>query len=1076
MKPPIIFEPLLVGRDHELDQLHKWLDSTFEGNGKTVFISGEAGSGKTRLINEFLSQARKKDINLITGWCLSNAAIPYFPFIEALSGFSQSMNNLFAYDPFQVEGRGNSVNTQISSFENSQTFAPQVRMDQIFASVSRELLYLSAKKPTILVLEDIHWADSASLALLHYISRAIRSESVFVLASFRSEELNSDLDGQPLPLVESLRLMGRESLYEKIDLPRLNAAQISKMASSILGGNLDQNFIEKLANESQGNPLFIVESLTMLVNDGSLTKGDGKWCLSIDKFGTPLKIKDLILQRLSALKTKHRRILDVASVIGDKFDSILIGAVMGQDSLQILEKLTLIAQSTSLVCCEGNYYRFDHAKTREVIYDVIPTPLKIGYHAKIGERLEKVNKSILEFRVSDLAYHYQKAGNDEKSLKYALAAGKDALCKFSNAEAIKHFTYVLENAATIEDFTLDKTSAIEGIGDALFAEGRFEESERIFQSLCDSDSGIIRLRALRKWMHASFLRGNIAYSVELLDKAKEYAYFDRIEYARVRLSVGWALGFRGKIKEGISHIEESLAIFEEANSISDIAEALYNLAELYITENRIEDAIAAVQRSLFFYKEIEDIRGEMEAHFRAGHVFFNCKLLCEASESYSKTVEIGRRIGDYNRMAWATSYLSWVSESKGDLKEALSINQRAVEYSEKTDSFYAQSISYASFVRLYSKLGDVVSAEKYYEKLMITRSDISTSASKLSQVVIVRSEADICAARGEWKRACDFFGESLKLLRGSLFESLTEAEIRADYAWALKKRGFFSEAEDQVKKIETLTAKLENMFERANIKAFLIARRRQGSADEVDIRLDLLNLGKGIGTLLRINDLVPSQFLLLKLPVSFSFEEGVLNLKGKKITSFSELCIKFTLKVVKEEAFSFKPLIFFMDDFGKVMSVKPEIRNLIPQEIAKEKDESLCSSALFDSARNKETTCEFELPSAQKAFDYLVCAFIEDYVRNRFSIEQSGWRTLAEISKYGEIPLHSVYGRNTRFGVAISELERRGLVEKRFYSGERGRGGKILRIRVYYDKEMVKKVLESRLKKTTKINSNIAEI
>ena len=127
---------------------------------------------------------------------------------------------------------------------------------------------------------------------------------------------------------------------------------------------------------------------------------------------------------------------------------------MGQDSLQILEKLTLIAKSTSLVCCEGNYYRFDHAKTREVIYDVIPTPLKIGYHAKIAERLEKVNKSIREFRVSDLAYHYQKAGNDEKSLSM-LWLRKDALCKFSNAEAIKHFTYVLENTATIEDFTLE---------------------------------------------------------------------------------------------------------------------------------------------------------------------------------------------------------------------------------------------------------------------------------------------------------------------------------------------------------------------------------------------------------------------------------------------------------------------------------------------------------------------------------------------------------------------------------------------------------------------------------------------
>ena len=218
-------------------------------------------------------------------------------------------------------------------------------------------------------------------------------------------------------------------------------------------------------------------------------------------------------------------------------------------------------------------------------------------------------------------------------------------------------------------------------------------------------------------MRASFLRGNIAYSAVQLNKAKEYSHFDKLEYARVRSNVGWALGFRGKIKEAIELIEESLVVFDEAYSLSDMAEAMYNLSELYVTEGRPNDAIAAVQRSIGYYQELGDFRGEMEALFRSGHVFFNCRLYDEAIQSYSKTEEIGQRIGDYNRMAWATSYLSWVCESKGDLKQAIIYNEKTVEYSEKTDSFYAQSIAYAGFIRLYSKLGDLFNAEKYYEKL-----------------------------------------------------------------------------------------------------------------------------------------------------------------------------------------------------------------------------------------------------------------------------------------------------------------------------------------------------------------------
>ena len=408
LKVGILAEPVLVGRERELEELQHYLELAMEGKGTTVFVSGEAGTGKTRVVNEFLSSAKqKKEITTLTGWCLSNAGIPYFPFVEAFSAYFSTLNK-----------KNDSASPQQSSVQAASEYAgqlgneelelnswlkgpvkaglsgtperlsPQAWKDQTFAAVTKALLSISADKPTVLFIDDVHWADSASLALLHYISRSIVSAKVLVLATFRSEDLNPDSEGRPHPLVEALRLMGREDLFEEVKLPSLTQKDVSLLAENMVGGRIQLALAEKLADESQGNPLFVVESLRMLSEKGSLVQENNRWRLSIDELGIPNKIKDIILRRVGVLKPNQRKLLDLASVIGSKFDPELLGALLGQDSLEVLETLSAIAKSTSLVVCEGSYYRFDHAKCRDALYEEISPPLRKAYHGRVAERLE----------------------------------------------------------------------------------------------------------------------------------------------------------------------------------------------------------------------------------------------------------------------------------------------------------------------------------------------------------------------------------------------------------------------------------------------------------------------------------------------------------------------------------------------------------------------------------------------------------------------------------------------------------------------------------------------------------------
>ncbi len=505
MEQKTLAEPVLVGRERELDELHHFLQLAADGRGRTVFISAEAGVGKTRLLQEFIDYAkREKNIVILSGWCLFNAGVPYFPFIEAFSNYYSALGEKSGKEELELNSWLKSpAKSELSG--KLEYLSPQALKDQTFAAVAKTIHSIASQNRVVLVIEDIHWADSASLALIHYIARGINnSEKVLVLATFRSEELTSDSEGYPHLLIETLSMMRREDLFSEIKLASLNQSCIVKMAENMLGGRLGQELAEKIAVESEGNPLFVVESLRMLHECKCLVLKNGEWNLTTKEIGMPYKIKDIIIQRLARLNYAQRQILEVASVIGEEFDPGLLSAVIEQDSLEVLETLNIISHSTALVRFDENRCRFDHARSREALYETLAPLLRRKYHGRIGEYLENARTAV--FLASDLAYHFAHADNKEKASKYALAAANDELKKWSNTQAIKHFQYSLHNIPG--ERSEERRTALEGLGDAYSANCMYAEAIKAFDELAASETGVIRLRALRKAMDAAFLKGD----------------------------------------------------------------------------------------------------------------------------------------------------------------------------------------------------------------------------------------------------------------------------------------------------------------------------------------------------------------------------------------------------------------------------------------------------------------------------------------------------------------------------------------------------------------------------------------
>lgn len=1037
MESGILAEPVLVGRERELEKLHDFLELAVHGKGAAVFVSGEAGSGKTRLISEFLKDTKQKtEITKLTGWCLSNAGIPYFPFIEAFGTYFSSSGKKSKKEESEL----NFWLKEPSRSGLSGEFAylsPQVLKDQTFAAVTKALLSISATKPTILFIDDIHWADSASLALLHYISRSIASKRVLVIATYRSEELNVTREGYPHPLVETLRLMGRENLFKEIKLENLSPDDVQFLAETMVEGRLQPKFAEKLVNESNGSPLFVVESVRMLIEKGNLVQKNGLWNLAVEEIEIPAKVKDIILRRVAALKPEERKLLDLASVLGSKFAPEMLSAVLERGIVEVLETLDDVAQCSSLLVCEGSVYRFDHTKSRDAVYSEISLALRRAYHSLVAEKLETMGKEA-RLSVSDLAYHYAQAGNKEKAVKYALASGQDALAKWSNLQAIQHFTYVLQNVSAEE--VIEKRTASEGLGDAYAANYMYAEAIKTFDQLASSEGGVVQLRAIRKAMDAAFLKGDKPdLLLEYARKAEELAVYDRLEMARVLENRGRAFGWagRGDYRMDLSDYETALRMFEEENSLPDVAEALGRHGEAAMSAVDLrEKALGELLRSIAIFKELGDARKEVEATLRAGFAF-SFGLFPEARRLLVTVLSAGQKLGMFVELARAHGILGLLDERERRFEEALSQVFKALEYYKMTDVIYVQGLDLAALTRIYCKLGDVEHADEYFDRMTDLPPEVL--ATGLAGLMILSSKGVYFAAKGRWEESNHAFEKQAKL-GWRVFE---------DYAWALEKQGRFEEAKAQRDGAQIFQKQIEKQFEHANVQLSIMMPRKIKLGSEFEIRLDIVNVARNPGKLVKVEGLLPSGSKVVSLPTFCAVKDNSIEMKKKSIGPFQTETIKLRQAILKEGTYTFSPILFFLDDLGEIKTSKTQPITVTVELASSRKLESVAEPVRF----------EFESEAAEKAFNFLVSAFKEDYRDRKLPKEKSGWRSLMEIVRKGGVTMNSMYGRSGRGGKAALELERHGLVESRFFRGERGRGGNVFKLRIRFENETVNQLI-----------------
>ena len=421
--------PQLIGRDTALETLRGLLEEAAGGHGRTALLAGEAGVGKSSVLRRFLELAEATGARVLRGECTEiEARRPFGPFIDAFAAAALPL------PPALAQGAPGAMP------------AEEIERYRAHAGFADAITEEAERAPLVVAIEDIHWADEATLELIPYLARKLRDRRVLLLCTYRDDELH-----RLHPLRVTLAELKRSRLVSEVRLPRLSEDEVAMMMQVTLGLSQAPTtaWRQAIYERCEGNPFFIEEVLRALVERGDLEYRDGAWLRAkeVSDLAIPDSVRDAVQQRLAAFTASARRALQVAAVIGQRFDFELLQRVAGTGEAELLAALRQAIDDQLVEEDRGkdDAYRFRHALTREsVLAELMRRERKLIHH-DVAQALE-ATASDPEARAEELAYHFDRGGDEQRAYTYHVLAARQADRVYAYRRAAEHLERAIELA------------------------------------------------------------------------------------------------------------------------------------------------------------------------------------------------------------------------------------------------------------------------------------------------------------------------------------------------------------------------------------------------------------------------------------------------------------------------------------------------------------------------------------------------------------------------------------------------------------------------------------------------------
>jgi DNA-binding SARP family transcriptional activator/tetratricopeptide (TPR) repeat protein len=767
----------MVGREAAEGLLLSELEHVEAGHGSLVLLSGEAGIGKSRLIAELCRLAAGRGAVVLWGASYEQEGLlPYGALVEALDAHLTSLPGV---DRAALPDLVPELSPLLPSLASPGGAAIQpiaggeAERTRLYASLTRLLEHLAGSRPLLLVLDDLHAADPATLRTLHYLSRSAMQRSWLVVGAYREEDV--PVGGELRHLADTVV---REGLCRHIELLALGRPDSDRLAQAVLGGAVSESLRESLYSLSRGNPLFLQELALALRDAERIKLVEERWQeTDPDQMVVPRQVRELIGSRVDRLEAPTRNTLSLAAVAGMECSFPLL-LEAGRLSDDVLLDAVDSALETRILIETAEGYVFRHPLFRSALYERIAYARRSSLHAAVAtalERLESEGGDLLGYTESerrghaaDLAWHFRRGHKPDRAIYWSLRAGGEADAVFAHAEAENQYRTALALAQDIGDQAREAEALLK-LGSVLRLAGRYGEALEVLEqgaemrrTAGDLDGEARAVQVIGNVHHA---RGTpqegyarVRAVVERLERLPERSR-PQLALAELYVVMGLDLLPTGRYTGVVAASERAAQLIGAAGDENTLptsalprAHALTMLGRALTMMGRWAEARTVLEETLPTFEAIGN-------HWRLAHPLGNIARtyvhqgdLARGRRYWERALELDESAHDPSEVAWASCYLGDVSLIEGDWLSARQQYERAAGLARSVGS--ARYLSHALL-----HLADLCALQGNGDETIRYVEEASTLATQVDDVPALRTaqrllaERDLAAGQPEAARA-----------------------------------------------------------------------------------------------------------------------------------------------------------------------------------------------------------------------------------------------------------------------------------------------------------------------------------
>jgi tetratricopeptide (TPR) repeat protein/class 3 adenylate cyclase len=798
-------QSVFVGREREKEKLYKLISPVLHGKiGGYVQINGNAGIGKTYLAEAAFGSLNKDQFKLLRLSCDTVATRAFDPIVAAISenaglnadlcGNEKRKLLIKHLSDIGIENAGtvyflaDLAGIEIKN-KDLQSLNSKEKYDAELYSLRSYLISFSSKIPLIIFVDDIHKADEGTLDLLRSLA-GTENELVFCIVA-TSRFLESGYAYEPV-------FDGVKKSF--IDLNTLDKTSVTEIVKNILSTDITDKLLELIWSKAGGNP-FYTGQLTMYLKEKGLIFKKAEFSdIIAQEHSIPESISTIIIARIDKLSMELRRSLSAASVLGKEFSVKVLAAMLRDKKIRInIDKIEKEAFWESL---SEMIYIFKHALIRDSVYEMLLRKTLKELHSLAADTIFELNKDDGKY-YSELAYHYEKAGDRRKTIKFLELAGKYAYENYHLKNALEIFTKYLpylKNPAEISDVNriLGEINFI--LGDWSKAELHYKTAIKLFKENTDP---VHYVKNLSAYCDLLIDKGEVDIAYKNLKKCLRISKVqkDKLIEGNIYNQLGSVHRLRGDFPEAIKNYTAALKNFENIDNQRDVAASLDHLGMCYMNTGDPKKALKYFDRALKIVEEIKDTRGILTVYNNMGEIFYMRGEADKALSIFTKASEMAEKIFDVRKVSIISGHIGGIFYYKGDYKTAFEYYEKSLKTARWLGDLSQESYLSGNIGVIYRLLGDNRNSVKNFErqlelaKMMRNKTLINIS---LGNIAFMHSIV------GKFDKSNKLYLESLKI--GEDINDTDSISINyANIAENFRLTGNFDEALEYYKKAFKIT-------------------------------------------------------------------------------------------------------------------------------------------------------------------------------------------------------------------------------------------------------------------------------